>query len=100
MLMTKQGCIMSQMIFNLYMDDLSLTLNCFGVGGYIGTSLINYLCYADDLCVISLSSSDLQQLLNVCMESASVYTLLYNGSESFTLCFKERSYSQFSILFS
>ena len=29
----------------------------------IGTSFINHLCYADDLCLISLSSSGMQHLL-------------------------------------
>ena len=67
----KQGGIISPGPFNLYMDDLKLTLNCSGIGGYIGTTLINYLCYADDLCLISLSSSSMQQLLNICKEYAS-----------------------------
>ena len=40
----KQGGIISPMFFNLYMDDLSLMLNCSGIGGYIGTSFINHLC--------------------------------------------------------
>ena len=29
----KQGGIISPMLFNLYMDDLSLMLNCSGIGG-------------------------------------------------------------------
>ena len=36
----KQGGIISPMLFNLYMDDLSLMLNCSGIGGYIGTFLL------------------------------------------------------------
>ena len=87
----KQGGIISPMLFNLYMDDLSLTLNCSGIGGYIGTTLINHLCYADDLCLISLSSSGMQQLLNICKEYASEHKLLYNGSKSFALCFKQNA---------
>ena len=59
------------MLFNLYMDDLSLTLNCSGIGRYIGMTLINHLCYAKDLCLIRLSSSGMQQLLNICKEYAS-----------------------------
>ena len=39
----KQGGIISPMLFSLYMDDLSLKLNCSGIGGYIGTSFINHL---------------------------------------------------------
>ena len=89
------------MLLNLYMGDLSLTLNCSGIGGYIETSLINYLCYADDLCLISLSSSGIQQLLNISKEYASAHKLLYNGLKSFALCFKEISLkTQFSIFFS
>ena len=44
----KQGGNISPMLFNVYTDDLSLTLNCSGIGGYIGAALINHLCYADD----------------------------------------------------
>ena len=63
----RQSGIISPILFNLYMDDLSLLLNCSGIGGYIGTTLINHLCYVDDLlCPISLSSSGMQQLLNIC----------------------------------
>ena len=87
----KQGGIISPLLFNLYMDDLSLKLNCSGIGGYIGTSFINHLCYADDLCLISLSSSGMQHLLNICKEYAFTHKLLYNGSKSFALCFKKNT---------
>ena len=78
-------------LFNLYMDDLSLMLNCSGIGGYIGTSFINHVCYTDDLCLISLSSSGLQHLLNICNEYATTRKLLYNGSKTFSLCFKKNT---------
>ena len=64
----KQGGIISPMLFNLYMDDLSLKLNCSGIGGIHRNFFINHLCYADDLCLISLSSSGMQHLLNICKE--------------------------------
>ena len=51
----KQGGIISPILFNLYMDDLSLMPNYSGIEGYLGTSFVNHLCYADDLCLISLS---------------------------------------------
>ena len=76
----KQGGSILPMLFNLYMDDLSVKLNCTGIGGYIRTSFINHLCYADDLCLISLSSSGMQHLLNICKEYASTHNLLCNGS--------------------
>ena len=87
----KQGGIILPMLFNLYMDDLSVKLNCSGIGGYIGTSFINHLCYADDLSLISLYSSCMQHLLNICKEYASTHKLLYNGSKSISLCFKKNT---------
>ena len=49
----KQGGIISPILFNVYMDDLSVALNSSG----IGAAFLNHLCYADDLCLISLSSN-------------------------------------------
>ena len=53
------------------MDDLNIKLNLSGIGGDIGGHLINHLCYANDLCVISLSSAGMQKLLDMC----STYTI-------------------------
>ena len=40
------------------MDDLSVALNNSGIGGYLGDAFLNNLCYADDICLISLSSDN------------------------------------------
>ena len=40
----------------------SIKLNRSGIGGNIGCHLINHLRYADDLCLISLSSASMQKL--------------------------------------
>ena len=72
------------------MDDLSMYLNSSGIGGYLGTAFTNHLCYADDLCLISLSFSAMQQLLHICNTYAAEHQLLYNGSKSFSLCFKRK----------
>ena len=40
------------------MDEFSFLLNSSSIGGQIGRTFLNHdLCYADDLCLISLSSS-------------------------------------------
>ena len=50
----KLGVIIFPILFNTYMDDLSIHLNSSGIGGYLGTACINHLCYADDLCLITI----------------------------------------------
>ena len=51
---------------------------------------LNHLCYADDLCLISLSSTEMQQLLNISQNYAIDLQLLCNGSKSYSLCFKSK----------
>ena len=41
------------------MDDLSVALNNSGIEGYLGDAFLNHLCYADDICLISLSSDNI-----------------------------------------
>ena len=51
----------------VYMNNLSLSLNSSGIGDSQGDNIINHLCYADDLCLISLSSSGMHHLLDMIM---------------------------------
>ena len=81
----KQGGILSPILFNVYMDDLSVSLNSSNIGGRIGNIFFNHLCYADDLCLISLSSAGMQKLL--CSKYAISHSLPYNAKKSCSLCF-------------
>ena len=67
------------------MDQLSEKLNASNIGGNIGGKLVNYLCYADDICLISLSSVGMQQLLSICDIYDKEHDLLYNGGKSYSL---------------
>ena len=87
----KQWGILSPVLFNTYMDKLSMTLNNTAIGGQIGGQLLNHLCYADDMCLISISSAGMQELLNVCHSYSIEHSLLYNGNRSYSLCFKPTS---------
>ena len=45
----KQGGNISPVLFNVYMDDFSNSLNSNGIGGHIDEKAINHLYYADDI---------------------------------------------------
>ena len=61
------------------MDGLSTSLNSSNIGGHICG---NHLCYADDMCLISLSSAGMQLLLNICNDYADQHSLLYNNNNN------------------
>ena len=67
----------------------SYTYNILDIGD-IGGHLINHLCYADDLCLISLSSAGMQSLLDICNSYAIEHVLIYNSNKSYSLCFKPK----------
>ena len=62
-----------------------------GIGEKLGNVFLNHLCYADDLCLISLSSTGMQQLWNICQNYAIDHQLLYNRSKLYSLFFKSKS---------
>ena len=81
----KQGGILSPILFNVYMDDLSVSLNSSNIGERFGNIFLNHLCYADDLCLISLSSASMQKLLGIWSKYAIDHSLTYNAKKSFSL---------------
>ena len=81
------------------MDDLSVALNNSGIEGYLGDAFLNHLCYADDICLISLSSDNVVRY----------YIVIYSmyGFETFVcififvdLCYNENNSFLKVILFS
>ena len=84
----KQGGILSPVLFNVYMNNLSVTLNQSAISGSLGDNLVNHISYADNLYLIALSSSGMQHLLDLCSVYATNHQLSYNATKSFPLCFK------------
>ena len=70
------------MLFNIYIDGLSNILNNSTVGDSIGGFRVNHMLYADDLCIISLSSAGLQQLLVQCDDDCRKHSITFNVSKS------------------
>ena len=61
----RQGGVLSPLLFNVNVNELSDCLNKSGIGGSMNGTVINHMSYADDICIISLSSAGLQQLIYV-----------------------------------
>ena len=58
-----------------YVNELSELLKKSGFGGNMGGTIINHMLYVDDICIVSLSSSGLQQLLNICRDYCELHDL-------------------------
>ena len=60
----KQGCALSSILFNLYINDLLQRLNELNVGIDIEGQKLSVLAYADDVVLLAETESDLQVLLD------------------------------------
>ena len=76
----RQGGILSPKLFNIYIDGLSNIL--------IGGKRINHMLYADNLCIVSLSSAGLQKLLSSCDEYCASHSITFNDKKSVCMFFK------------
>ena len=62
----RQGGIMSPVLFNVYIDDLSYLLSISKVGCAIDSVVCNHLFYADDSVLVAPSREALRRLINIC----------------------------------
>ncbi len=53
------------MLFNIYVDDLSTTLNKCNIGCCFNAIVLNHLYHADDLCLLAPSVHGLNELLSI-----------------------------------
>ena len=87
----RQGGILSPYLFNVYMDDLSQSLNCCKTGCWSGEIMINHLMYADDLVLLSPSATGLRELLLACEKYSKEHAIIYNYKKSSVLICKNRA---------
>ena len=61
----KQGGILSPLVLNVYMDNLSIQLHRQSIGCSGGGTVINHMLYADDIVLFAPSAKGLQTLLEI-----------------------------------
>ena len=75
----RQGGILSPYLFNVYVDYQSQTLNRCRTGCLSGNITINHLMYADDLVLLSPSTTGPRELICACEEFSISHGVVYNS---------------------
>ena len=61
----KQGCVLSPVLFAMYINDLTLAIKALGKGVSIENEKVSILLYADDIVLISETEEELQEMLTL-----------------------------------
>ena len=78
----KQGGILSPLLFNVYMDNLSLQLHRQSIGCSVGSTVVNHMLYADDVVLFAPSAKGLQKLLDFSHTYGCNHDIEFNHSKS------------------
>lgn len=91
----RQGGVLSPILFNIYVDSISIELNKQKVGCMIGRQLLNHLFFADDLVIIAPSHKALQKLVNVCNHIGIELDIKFNELKTMCMVFRVKNYISF-----
>lgn len=87
----RQGGVISPILFNLVVDDLSRKLNECYAGCYLNGQSQNHLFYADDSVLIAPSPHALQELVDICQVYARENGIRYNVKKTVCMCVKPKT---------
>eukprot|EP00745_Piridium_sociabile_P032248 TRINITY_DN54259_c0_g1_i1.p1 TRINITY_DN54259_c0_g1~~TRINITY_DN54259_c0_g1_i1.p1 ORF type:complete len:488 (+),score=9.92 TRINITY_DN54259_c0_g1_i1:311-1774(+) len=87
----RQGCILSPLLFSIFLSELELELNVYGARGidiFADPLGIFLLMYADDIALVSDSITDLQRKINCLEKYCSKWGLTVNMDKTKVVVFK------------
>ena len=79
---TKQGSILSPILFNIFIFDLLKKLSETETGLRIGNRIYNSFAYADDISLFGATVPGLQHLIDICCEYANIWRLNFGYQKS------------------
>lgn len=91
----RQGSILSPLLFSMYFDSLSRTLNTIDVGCYFNYLYLNHLMYADDVILVCPSTHGLQKLIDACGKYGLDHDVIFNDKKTVCMIIRTKKYNNF-----
>ena len=88
----RQGSILSPLLFNVYINELSVSLSKLPVGCCSGNTVVNHLMYADDIVLFAPSAKGLQRITDVSYTYGCDNDIIFNSAKSQLMFFDTLKY--------
>ena len=86
----RQGCILSPILFNIFIDGVTKQINRQGVGVKIQGRDVSILLFADDIVLIAEGPERLQKMLDLVYEYSRKWRFSFNIGKSNVVIFQKR----------
>ena len=87
----EQGCLLSPLLFNFYINDLIDKIKNLDLGDNINGEKLSILLYADDIVLLAENERDMQSLLDIILECCKVNKIHINQDKSKLVQFRNPS---------
>jgi len=87
----KQGCVLSPLLFSIYINDLALNIKSLNLGVDVENINLSILLFADDIALISDSPQNLQQMLHKVSEWCAKWRLSINEEKTKVIHFRPKA---------
>jgi hypothetical protein len=74
----RQGGVLSPVLFTIYVDSVITRLQSTGVGCIMGNQYFGCIMYADDLVLLSVSVTEMQTMIDICVDELRVLDMTVN----------------------
>ncbi len=87
----RQGCLLSPLLFNLFINDLAIEIKSLDLGVPVGEDSISILLYADDICFIAENERNLQKMFDKLSEWCGQWQMKVNTDKTKIIHFRTAS---------